>query len=79
MREVWRVETPTDDNKLRPDQRLVTVQKSRIGRVNERLLQVQNDDLTVEMVEWQNLMRSRQRLALSANGFFSGCWFPTSQ
>lgn len=51
--EVWRVETPTDDNKLRPDQRLVTVQKSRIGRVNERLLQVQNDDLTVDMVEWQ--------------------------
>ena len=51
--EVWRVETPTDDNKLSPDQRLITVQKSRIGRVNERLLQVQNDDLTVEIVEWQ--------------------------
>ena len=29
------------------------MQKSRIGRVNERLLQVQNDDLTVDMVEWQ--------------------------
>ena len=51
--EVWRVETPTDDNKLRPDQRLITVGKSRIGRVGERLLQIQNDDLTVGMVEWQ--------------------------
>ena len=51
--EVWRVETPTEENKLQPDQRLITVGKSRIGRVGERLLQVQQEDLTVEMVEWQ--------------------------
>jgi len=51
--EVWRVEAPTDENKLKPDQRLITVTKSRVGRKDERLLQMQRDDLTCEVVEWQ--------------------------
>ena len=50
--EVWRVEAPTDENKLKPDQRLITVTKSRVGRKDERLLQMQRDDLTCEVVEW---------------------------
>ena len=49
--EVWRVDVPDADNKLKPDQRLVTVCKSRIGRKGERLLQVQNDDFTLSLAE----------------------------
>ncbi len=51
--EVWRVEQPSPDNKLRPDQRLITVGKSRIGRAGERLIQNQLEDLTVTLTEWQ--------------------------
>ena len=49
--EVWMVELPSPENKLKQDQRLITVGKSRIGRKGERLLQVQNDDFTLSIAE----------------------------
>ena len=49
--EVWTVDKPNADNKLKADQRLVTVGKSRIGRSGERLLQVQNEDFTLSLAE----------------------------
>ena len=49
--EVWNITHPKKDSGLGPDQRVVTVGKSRINRQGETLIQIQNDDLTVGIKE----------------------------
>ena len=56
MAEVWHIAVPDPDDKkstLTPDQRLITVLKSRMGRTGEQLIQTQNEDFTLSIVEKQ--------------------------
>ena len=49
--EIWNIEEPARDSGFSVDQRIITVGKSRIGRKGERLVQTQEDDLTVTLQE----------------------------
>jgi predicted transcriptional regulator len=48
---MWCIDRPRPDSGLSVDQRVITIGKSRIGREGERLIQTQNEDLTLSLVE----------------------------